>query len=430
MHYTQYTRSDRKKNTKIYKYYKYIIFILFIIIVFFLLFGGINIFIYINITRHNNTINNNPKHINNTIYYIPKHINNSINNNPKHINNTISYIPKHINNTISYIPKHINNSISYIPKHINNSINNNPKHINNTINNNPKHINNTINNNPKHINNTINNNPKHINNTINNNLNNLTYFWNNGSKYQSIIKFYKKNKKFCKFKYITWKYTPNTFINIDNILLEKLSELAINAWQEITYNYIYFIKINESNVESDIEFRVLDNNIDNIYKMHNGIAATTLNNKYIYINFNIYKNLNLSQKVIMLIHEIGHSIGLYDNMHSESIMYFSLNKKYINMLYLTEEIDDISIVDIQRIYNCNLEYYILKSINIIPKMWKYNNITNIWYKTENNKIKNSNIFKYKDTWKIKYTMVLILYGIIEPDYGIYIKNKYIKYYYY
>ncbi|CCU55934.1 hypothetical protein CHREV_032 [Choristoneura rosaceana entomopoxvirus 'L'] len=168
-------------------------------------------------------------------------------------------------------------------------------------------------------------------------IENKNYTWVNNYMCNAI----KKTQKLCLGpKYITWKYVPNNNISIDNKFMEKLCQMAIEAWQEITSDYIYFIKYNGSNVNMTIsiqnnhiieytKIKVDDINYDNILAHSHGIYYMD-----IHINYNVLKNITISQTIVLLLHEIGHSIGAYDKnnkKYNNSIMYYKSTDHIINI---------------------------------------------------------------------------------------------------
>ncbi|CCU55350.1 hypothetical protein AHEV_029 [Adoxophyes honmai entomopoxvirus 'L'] len=244
---------------------------------------------------------------------------------------------------------------------------------------------------------------------LDDNIINKNYTWVYNNEYKIFKNFY--NKNLCKYKkYIKWKYIPNYNIDINNKLIEDLCQISIDAWQEVTYEYIYFIKSNDGD---DMTFSI-QHKMNNMYikKKYNytinesnqmGVLAHSHGSKYmdIHINYHRLKDASISQIVMMILHEIGHSIGAYDKYDSKynnSLMYAASTNRILNLFDLTNEIDIITIHMIERHNRCSLIYSLIKSYSKINlKKWeldKYNN----WYPIINNNIHWNN---KSNLWELK-----------------------------
>ncbi|CCU56386.1 matrix metalloproteinase [Mythimna separata entomopoxvirus 'L'] len=245
--------------------------------------------------------------------------------------------------------------------------------------------------------------------------NNLYKICNNIIKPNNIIvDEYRKNVKI-----ITWKYVNTQIYNeihLNYNIIDKICEIAINAWVHSTKKFIIFKKSKRHEV-SDMDISIVygkftyddkkslkkyDEIFDDKSVMGHSHGQNLMD---IHLNYDGIYNMNLNSILLLLIHEIGHSLGLPHNSNKKSIMYpfYTERKVDFNKPHKILYTDDI--INIKNLYSYR-EPSNTNHIIHVDNLWDYNKDTKKYiflgklddwgwnYYSQTWYVKNQNYIKY------------------------------------
>ena len=155
-----------------------------------------------------------------------------------------------------------------------------------------------------------------------------------------------------------WENAKNIRVYIPNHPKAKLMRQAFNFWTKATKGKITFSIVNSKENAQDIVIFVerlpsstvgLNEKYWKTYKTQSGKEYNTLNYMNIYIADRDMKDRILSDDEVytIMLHEIGHSLGLEHSENKTSIMYPSAHE------YKTMEVDKEDLDNLAKIYNWN-----------------------------------------------------------------------------